>query len=138
MKMKARILVIAGVALTIIAVLLARSCSTPANKGKLVYQDHCANCHGDNGEGFAMYPPLANADYLIEHRNSFACVVQYGLKDTILVNGKEYNLAMPANLELSETDITNLANYIYGKYTPVKYTFTQREIQEQLENCTPK
>ena len=133
--MKSRLLVIAGIVVIIISVLVLRTCSTPANKGKLVYEQHCANCHGDKGEGFAMYPPLSNADYLEEHPDAFSCIVQYGLNKEITVNGKVYDQAMPANLDLSATDITNLANYVYGTFSKSGKTFTQEEINEQLENC---
>ncbi len=29
-----------------------------ATQGRLVYQEHCANCHGDKGQGMAGYPAL--------------------------------------------------------------------------------
>ncbi len=133
--MKSRLLIIAGIVVVIISVLVLRTCSAPSDKGRLVYEQHCANCHGDNGEGFAMYPPLLKADYLDQHSSQFACITQYGLKEEIMVNGKKYNQAMPANLNLSSTDITNLANYVYQTFSTSGKTFTQDEIKKQLENC---
>lgn len=133
--MKARLAVIAGIVAIIISLLVVRTCSAPEDKGQLVYEEHCANCHGDNGEGFAMYPPLIGADYLINHANNFACIVYYGLNDSIKVNGELYQVPMPGNTKLSETDLTNLANYVYQQFGNGQYQFNVKEIQMQLENC---
>ena len=35
-----------------------------ATKGKALYTDTCAACHGDNLEGSGPMPPLAGADFL--------------------------------------------------------------------------
>jgi len=133
--MKSRLLIIASIVVVIIGLLVVRTCSAPANKGQLVYEEHCANCHGNKGEGFAMYPPLMQADYLIQHADNFACIVYYGLDDSILVNGEDYQLAMPGNTQLSETDLTNLANYVFEEFSGKSHQFNVKDIQTQLENC---
>ena len=133
--MKARLAIIAGIVAIIISLLVVRTCSAPADKGQLVYTEHCASCHGNSGEGFAMYPPLNNADYLIDHVNNFACIVYYGLSDSIEVNGEPYQVPMPGNTKLSETDLTNLANYVYQQFGNSQHQFNVKEIQMQLENC---
>ena len=78
-----------------------------------MYTAHCANCHGDQGQGLgALIPPLANADYMVKNRSQLACILVNGLNDTIVVNGKEYSgQPMPANAELSEIHIANILNY---------------------------
>jgi mono/diheme cytochrome c family protein len=134
--MKARLAIIGGIVAIIISLLVIRTCSAPTNKGQLVYEEHCANCHGNNGEGFAMYPPLNNADYLLLNANSFACIVYYGLSDSIQVNGESYQVPMPSNTRLSETDLVNLANYVYEQFGNEEYQFNVKEIQMQLENCS--
>ena len=115
---------------------MIRSCTSPSDKGEVVYKENCSSCHGDNGEGFAMFPPLQNADYMLNHSNEFACIVFYGLTDTIQVNGSSYNQAMPSNTKLSETDLANLANYIYKSFTNSTKRFTVDEINDQLKNCS--
>lgn len=134
--MKTRLLIIGGIGFLIVFVLMIRSCSSPSNKGEIVYKENCSSCHGDNGEGFAMFPPLQNADYMLNHSDNFACMVFYGINDTITVNGESYNQAMPANTKLSETDLTNLANYIFKTFTNSSKTFTVDEINAQLKNCS--
>ena len=133
--MKSRLLIIGAIVATIIGLLTVRTCSAPLDKGQLVYEEHCANCHGNAGEGFAMYPPLMQADYLIEHSEKFACIVYYGLADSIQVNGENYQLAMPGNTMLSETDLTNLANFVFKQFASETYQFNVKDIQNQLENC---
>ncbi len=134
--MKARLAVIGGIVAIIIGLLVVRTCTAPTNKGQLVYEEHCANCHGNNGEGFAMYPPLKDADYLLLNADNFACIVYYGLQDSIQVNGESYKVPMPSNTRLSETDLVNLANYVYEQFGNGAHQFNVKEIQMQLENCS--
>lgn len=63
----------------------------PYQMGERLYKTHCANCHMDGGEGLgALIPPLKGSDYLAANRERLACMIRYGLKDTIMVNGKVY------------------------------------------------
>lgn len=129
---------IGAIAFLVVAVLVVRTCSAPQARAKVLYDQHCGSCHGAHGEGFRMYPPLAAPDYLEQHREEFACIVFYGIRDTLVVNGETYTGIMPGNPQLSETDIANIANYVYNQWGNPGGTFTATSIARDLENCPPK
>ena len=85
-------------------------------EGILVYKNNCANCHQNKGQGLAaLYPPIANSDYLA-NKNSVICLIRYGQQGPIKVNGKTYNRPMPAQPQLSDLEVAELATYIYNQW----------------------
>lgn len=133
--MKIRVLIVFGTAVLIVGVLSFRACSAPPNKGKAMYEAHCGNCHGSDGMGFAMYPPVANSDYLLTNIDRFACMVFYGMNDSITVNGKSYNHPMPGNTALTSVQIANIANYILKEMNASSLSLSSEKIDQQLNNC---
>jgi cytochrome c551 len=108
----------------------------PHAEGKRLYQQQCANCHGNNGEGLgALIPPLAQADYLKQHWTATPCIIKNGLNHTILVNGQSYDQPMPANAKLSEIEIANILNYIGNSWGNQLPTQQLNAVRTQLENC---
>jgi mono/diheme cytochrome c family protein len=110
--------------------------SSPYPQGKALYKIYCANCHMEDGSGLGKnIPALAQADYLVTHRNSLACIVKYGLKDTIVVNGITYDGAMPGNESLTDVEITNILNFVFqaweNKLPPIKV----QEVSTGLTSC---
>lgn len=90
----------------------------------------------NSGEGLiGNIPPLAGASWLSDNREQIACVIRYGLRGPVKVNGLNYDAAMPANSSLSDTEITNVANYILtaweNQYTPLSPV----EVSENLRSC---
>lgn len=126
-------------AFVLIAIIAMVNHSCEADKyshGKILYNNFCVNCHGEQGQNLAeLIPPLSNSDYLIKHKDKVACLIYYGYHGKMTVNGKEYNQEMPANTNLNDIDIANLINYInnhFGNnngYTPLN------EVQEALNSC---
>jgi mono/diheme cytochrome c family protein len=47
--------------------------------GAVIYQDHCQNCHGNNGEGLSALNAPANRLCLseTEARHQLACILKY-------------------------------------------------------------
>lgn len=112
------------------------SCQPTYNQGKLVYDYHCANCHGKNGEGLRkLYPPLKDADYLKENTLLLPCLIKYGMHDSIFVNKVLYYTEMPKNSELSDIDITNLTNYILSKWTDENSFISLQDVKNKIEQC---
>lgn len=116
---------------------LCASCErSPYQDGARIYKSYCANCHMDSGEGLgALIPPLDSADYLVKNHDQLPCIVRYGLRDTIIVNGKIYAEEMPPGDKLSDIDITNVLNYVnthLGNQNPI---FTLEEVRARLEKC---
>lgn len=118
--------------------LWSSACSETAfSQGQAAYKSQCGNCHMEDGTGLqGLIPPLAGADYLIEHKNELACMIRKGLKDPILVNGKVYNQqVMPANTKLTEAEITNICNYILSAWGNKGGEISLPEVKAQLQNC---
>jgi len=98
---------------------------TNNQQGHALYDQHCANCHMEEGEGLrSLIPPLAGADYLAENPKAVVRGIRYGMAGPLQVNGVTYSEAMPGNEELSEFQIVNIVNYInqawgndYGRIT---------------------
>lgn len=81
--------------------------------GKELYEEKCANCHGIEGNGLQqLYPPIKNSDYLINNQEKLACLIRFGQKGPITVNGVGFNQSMPPQALLSDIDIYNIINYI--------------------------
>ncbi len=108
----------------------------PYRMGERLYAKQCANCHLDHGEGLgALIPPLAGSDYLATHRDQLACIIRYGLKDTIVVNGKTYMEQMVANDKMNDIQITNLINYVLQSWGNKQPPVTFEEVEAALKKC---
>lgn len=86
-----------------------------AKRGKEVYLQNCALCHGQTGEGIeGVYPPLAKADYLKDPRKSILAVIK-GVSGPMKVNGVEYDSEMEA-LALSDQQVADVMNFLYTSW----------------------
>jgi len=82
-------------------------------QGQSLYEKHCSNCHQKNGFGLGrVYPPLAGSDYFEKNLNTSLCLMKYGISGEIVVNGIQYNKAMPGVPSLTELEIAEIATYI--------------------------
>lgn len=116
--------------------LLAGCFTERGAEGKLLYGRHCSSCHLENGEGLrGIIPPLANADYIDQNRDKLACIIRRGMEGPVVVNGITYNQAMPGNEIVTETDITNIINYLHTEFNSPKQKVSFGEIREQAKNC---
>ena len=90
----------------------------------------------ETGEGLAgLIPPLAGADYLAKNRDKLACIIRYGLEDTITVNGRVFTEKMDGMPGLSDIQITNLLNYINNSWGNANPAFSYEEVTEILSKC---
>lgn len=107
------------------------------NQGELLYEKNCSNCHQKGGEGLArLYPPLKNSDYLKNHLNESICIIRYGKKGQIIVNGKEFNQPMPPIPTLTDLEIAEIATYIYNAWDQKKGLIPVHEVSALLEKCS--
>lgn len=127
------------IALAVIAVYMMSSCEPQAYKqGKALYTAYCANCHMPDGTGLTGHiPPLAESDYLKADPTRVACIIRYGLADTIQVNGKRYSQPMAAVPKLNEFEITNIINYLNNAWNNNLEYVSLEEVQAALEACAP-
>jgi mono/diheme cytochrome c family protein len=85
-------------------------------RGQSVYEDICMNCHMADGKGDgAIYPPLAQSDFLLNKREASIRAVKYGISGKITVNGKNYYNYM-ADPGLSTQEVADVMNYILNSW----------------------
>ncbi len=107
-----------------------------AVNGQKLYTTHCQNCHGAKGEGLGkLYPPLTDTSYLEKNRELLSCIVKNGLKGEIVINGVKYNEIMPANTNLTDTDIAYILTYITTHFGKKDTTYSTEEVKRNLQNC---
>ncbi|MGD1844762.1 MAG: c-type cytochrome [Salibacteraceae bacterium] len=115
---------------------MAYRCTDPSKKGKRLYEVHCANCHGEEGQGLAqLYPPLANSDYLEAHATELPCIILNGIEGEILVNGVSYNQQMLGHPELSDAQIANITNYVVRQWVPSRPAPTPKDLKAWADGC---
>ena len=96
--------------------------------GKQLYEQHCAMCHQSNGEGVpGLHPPLQSSDFLHEDKNRIINVMLQGISGELIVNGETYNGVMHP-VYASNSEITDILNYVSMRFGNGKYTFTVEEI----------
>jgi mono/diheme cytochrome c family protein len=105
-------------------------------QGQQLYLQHCSNCHQAEGTGLAqLYPPLAQSDYMLEDVGRTVCLIKYGLTGEIMVNGRDYNLPMPANPQLTDIEIAEIATYIYNAWGNQHGLISVTEVTQMLNTC---
>lgn len=104
-------------------------------EGQQLYMTHCSNCHQTDGKGMsALYPPIAGSS-IINDKQRMACIIQNGMRDTIIVNGKQFSRPMPANPKLTEIEIAEIVSFVsmkWGKdstYTSIDF------VHQALSGC---
>ena len=107
--------------------------------GLKIYQQRCVVCHGEKGEGLKdLYPPVANSDYMIEHKNEIPCIIKNGLEGEIVVNGKMYNGRMIKHSDLSEMEVADLMTFLLNSWEMNEGNYTKEDVRELLKNCNPE
>jgi len=102
--------------------------------GRDLYIKHCQNCHGAKGEGLGtLTPPLTDTTFLKTNRNKLASYIKKGIKDTITVNGQQYEGTMPAFAELYDIDIAQLLVYITNSFGNNQGIYTPEEVSAALK-----
>ncbi|MGE0098616.1 MAG: c-type cytochrome [Hydrogenophaga sp.] len=76
------------------------------------YEQHCAQCHGPQGEGVGLYPPLAGNRTLLmaSPANALQTVLQGGFGPSTAGHPRPFGMP-PFVLELSEQDIADVLTY---------------------------
>lgn len=104
--------------------------------GLQVYQTHCQNCHGANGEGLsALIPPLNDSIYLKNNLRSLSCLIKKGTQGNITVNGKAYSQPMPAQSDLTPVEIAEVLTFINNSYGNKLGLFDTPQVETDLKKC---
>jgi len=105
------------------------------SSGSLIYQNHCQNCHGTNGEGLqGLIPSLKDSVFLKYNKNTLACLVKYGLKKNITILKRSYDSEMPPN-DLAPIQIANVLTYITNSFGNKMGTITLPQVGIDLTKC---
>ena len=100
-------------------------------RGQEVYTTTCKACHQDKGQGMEnVYPPLAKSDFLAKDPKRAIGIVVNGLNGEIVVNGKKYNLDMPAQATLSDQQISDVLNYVRNSWGNKGKAITATQVKE--------
>ncbi len=85
-------------------------------RGKSVYTSNCVDCHKADGTADSQYPPLAKSDYLNHSADTLINVLLLGQTGQVTVNGVSYNDDMQPVDYLSDTEISDVLNYIRNSW----------------------
>ena len=117
-------------------IILIACTANPYQEGNRLYRIHCENCHMQDGKGLrGIIPPLANSDYLVNHKEQIPCIIKHGIKGTITVNDTIYDTEMAGIPELSDVHINNILNYIYFEWNKGLKESNINEVRKSLQNC---
>lgn len=103
--------------------------------GSLIYQAHCQNCHGANGEGLnGLIPPLKDSTYLKTNKTMLACVIKYGAKGKVTISDKLYEGEMPAS-DLAPIEIAKALTYITNSFGNKLGIINSEQVEADLRSC---
>jgi nitrite reductase (NO-forming) len=87
------------------------------DRGQQVYLANCMSCHMENGEGIeGTFPPLIKSEYVSGDTKRLIKIILEGQTGEITVNGKTYNMDMPAQGHLSDEEVADVLNYIRNSW----------------------
>jgi mono/diheme cytochrome c family protein len=99
--------------------------------GKAVYTKTCIACHQVTGLGIpGAFPPLAKSDYLNTDVNRAIKQVIKGSNGPMVVNGKKYNIPMPAQA-LNDQQVADVLTYVYASWGNSKKVVTPAMVKAQ-------
>ena len=108
------------------------------NQGEKLYEKHCSNCHQNDGKGLGrVYPPLANSDYL-QRVDEVVCLIRFGKEGRIIVNGQDYNMAMPGLPLLTDLEVAEITTFIYNSWGSEHGLIGVTEVSAMLAECNGK
>lgn len=106
-------------------------------EGRILFDRHCAQCHGSQGEGFGnLYPNLYNLTFISANRSQISCWIHKGIgPDSTNARPSRYNeQTMPPQRSLSPIEICNVLNYMNARFWKME-AFTLQEVINNLDSC---
>jgi hypothetical protein len=90
----------------------------------------------DDGQGLAaLIPPLTDTVFLKNNREKLACFIVFGLKDSIVINGKTFDGVMPAEKHLAPIDLAKLLTYVTNSFGNKQGIYEVAEVEKNLQKC---
>lgn len=132
MKMKSSLTVLFTIMLAIQVQAQDSSLKSSIERGKSLYTTNCQSCHMQNGKGVPnVFPPLADADYLLENADRAIRQLKNGMNEEIVVNGTTYNGEMTA-FPFSNQELADIMNYINKSWGNNGETVTKERVAKAL------
>ncbi len=102
--------------------------------GKGLFTAHCVACHQATGKGLpGVFPPLDGSEWVHGDERVLVNILLHGVQGDIEVAGTNYNGAMPAFTQLSDSELAAVATYIRSSWSntsdEVKAEVFERERQ---------
>ena len=92
------------------------SLESSMERGAVLYEDFCIQCHMPNGQGVTgTFPPLAGSDWLKTKRTESIYAVKFGQQGPIEVNGVTYNGIM-TRMGLDDNEVADVLNYVMNSW----------------------
>ena len=90
----------------------------PQERGRKVFEAHCASCHGDAGEGTpGGPPPLRDAPWVRGPESRLVKLLLHGLRGRMEVHGKTYDLEMPAfGRVLDDSEVADVLSFVRNRF----------------------
>jgi len=109
-----------------------------AERGRDLYLQACATCHGPTGAGLPDLgvPPLAGSDFLAADLDRAIRISQKGIMGPITVNGRAYQGLMPAQVLIPFTAVESLDQQIADVLTYVNTSWGNDFITVLREDVT--
>ncbi len=83
-----------------------------ADKGKILFQENCARCHGVDLKGTDQGPPMLHRVYLASHHSDAA--FQLAVKNGVMPHHWPFG-KMPAVPTLTADDVAHIIAYVRGE-----------------------
>jgi mono/diheme cytochrome c family protein len=123
----------------LLGVAISKANAQDPHPGEVIFQTKCAMCHGQAGEGIAVFPPLAESEWVNGPEENLVRIQLRGLTGPITVKGKEYNGAMPPNNTMSDQEISDVLSFVrshLGNKAPAISVETVTAIRAKEEGNT--
>jgi mono/diheme cytochrome c family protein len=115
-----------------------RVASTVAERGAKLYEQHCVQCHGDQGQGVpGAYPPLAGnrAVLMPQTANLVQIVLHGGYAPATAGNPRPFGMP-PYVLTLSDADIATVLTHIRSSWGNAAPVVTEFDVARQRTSAT--
>ena len=123
------------------AITLTAGCGDPKFdqyfvQGEQLYATHCSNCHQKDGKGLGLlYPPVDESDFMEKNFEATLCLMKYGIKGEVVVNGKTFNQPMPGVRSLTDLEVAEIATYIYNSGKHKRGLIAVTEAEKIMKDC---